>query len=226
MRIEELVKMMLDQEALLFGEFTLKSGKKSPFYFNMAKAVKTGEGMARISASLAGFIYANFLEESVPEDRKIQPGEMFLFGPAYKGIPLAAGVAHALFDKFNVCVRWGFNRKEAKLHGDGDDKYLMGELHEGDKVIILDDVLTTGQTKLEARDNIIEASGLRDLQFVGVVALVDRFEGALEMRQEIDAYGVMRIDQLVELCKQKEWITPEHYETFRAYFEEHGLVQN
>lgn len=225
LRIEELVKMMLDQEALLFGEFTLKSGKKSPFYFNMAKAVKTGEGMARIAASLAGFIYANFLEDSVPGERKVTADQLFLFGPAYKGIPLAAGVAQSLFDKFNVCVRWGFNRKEAKLHGDQDDMYLMGDLREGDHVLILDDVLTTGLTKLEARDNIIEASGLKDLHFAGVVALVDRFEGALELRQQIDVFGVLRIDQLVDICKRKDWITSEQHATFRAYFDEHGLVQ-
>ncbi|MFX0099962.1 MAG: orotate phosphoribosyltransferase [Candidatus Hodarchaeota archaeon] len=225
LRIEELIKLLLDQEALLFGDFTLKSGRKSPFYFNMAKAVKSGEGFSKISATLAGYIYANFIDSAVPENRRVDPETIFIFGPAYKGIPLAAGVAFSLNDKHKVNVRWGFNRKEVKMHGDKDDRYLMGEIRDGDNVIIIDDVLTTGNTKLEARDHLIEATGLKNLNFVGMVALVDRFEGALELRQNIDCYGVIRIDSLVELCYKKRWITEENYKNFHEYFDEHGLVQ-
>lgn len=226
LRIEELIKFLLDQEALLFGNFTLKSGRESPFYFNMAKAVKNGEGFSKISTTLAGYIYANFIDSAVPEERRVDPETLFIFGPAYKGIPLAAGVAFSLNDKHNVNVRWGFNRKEVKLHGDKDDYYLMGDLRDGDNVIILDDVLTTGNTKLEAKNNLIEATGFENLYFLAMVALVDRFEGALELRQNISCYGVIRIDTLVELCYKKGWITEENYKHFHEYFDEHGLVSS
>lgn len=225
LQIEELVKLLLDNDALLFGEFTLKSGRQSPFYFNMAKAVKNGLGFSTISATLAGYIYANFLDEKLPKDRKTDPDTLFIFGPAYKGIPLAAGVALSLNDRFNTNVRWGFNRKEVKLHGDTDDAYLMGDIKDGDNVIILDDVITTGMTKLKARDDLITSTGCKNLNFIGVVGLVDRFEGALELRQEINVFGVIRIDTLVDLCRKREWISDEDHARFRAYFDEHGLVQ-
>ncbi|MHA1684347.1 MAG: orotate phosphoribosyltransferase [Promethearchaeota archaeon] len=226
LRIEELIRMLLDNKALLFGDFTLKSGKKSPFYFNMAKAVKNGLGFSMISATLSGYIYANFLDDAVPKSRKVEPETLFIFGPAYKGIPLAAGVALCLNDRFNINVRWGFNRKEVKLHGDLSDMYLMGDIHPGDNIIILDDVITTGKTKLDARNKILKATGLKDINFLAVVGLVDRFEGALELRQSIDVFGVIRIDSLVEACYKKEWITKENYQKFHNYFNEHGLVQN
>src|SRR5512137_2282331 len=105
LRNEELIKLLIDQQALLFGEFTLKSGAKSPYYVNMAKAVKTAEGVALIGMSLAGYIYANFLEASLPAERRLDPSKLFLFGPAYKGIPLVAAAAFALFEKFHINVR-------------------------------------------------------------------------------------------------------------------------
>ncbi len=226
LRIEELVKLLLDQEALLFGDFTLKSGGKSPYYINLGKLIKSGEGVAKIAVSLAGYIYANFLDASVPEDRRLKESELFLFGPAYKGIPMAASVAMALFDQFKVNVRWGFNRKEVKLHGDKDDTYMMGEIKDGDKVIILDDVITTGSTKTEAIDQIAVATGKQGLRFVAVVALIDRYEGAEDLRKHINVYGVLRIDSLVKTCHEKGWITEEQYASFMAYFKEHGLVKN
>ena len=226
LRIEELIKLLLDQNALLFGEFTLKSGKKSPYYVNLAKLIKTGKGFSKISATLAGYINANFLDKNLPEERRVDPDNLFLFGPAYKGIPMAGGVAYALFEMYDINVRWGFNRKEAKLHGDSDDLYLMGEMREDDSVIILDDVLTTGMTKLAARDDLIKFTGFKNLNFIAVVALIDRFEGGLPLRQQIDAFGVMRIDNLVRKCYEKEWISKEEHDAFFDYFNKHGLVEN
>jgi orotate phosphoribosyltransferase len=225
LRNEELIKLLIDQQALLFGEFTLKNGAKSPYYINMAKAVKTAEGIASIGMSLAGFIFANFLEGSLPADRRVDPSKFFLFGPAYKGISLVAATAFALFEKFHINVRWGYNRKEAKLHGDKDDTFMMGDLHDGDDVILLDDVITSGATKLEVKEQIQTATGFKNLKFVAVVAVLDRFEGALEIRQQIDVFAILRMDQLMKTCKANKWVTAAQYKTFEEYFTKHGLVQ-
>ncbi len=225
LRNEELIKLLIDQHALLFGEFTLKSGAKSPYYINMAKAVKSAEGIASIGMSLAGFIFANFLEGSLPADRRVDPTSLFLFGPAYKGIPLVAATAFALFEKFHINVRWGFNRKEAKLHGDKDDTFMMGELREGDSVILLDDVITSGATKLEVKEQIQTATGFKNLKFIAVVAVLDRFEGALAIRQQIDVVAILRMDHVMKTCKANKWVTDAQYETFEEYFAKHGLVQ-
>ncbi|MHA1791047.1 MAG: orotate phosphoribosyltransferase [Promethearchaeota archaeon] len=223
LRIEELIKFLLDKNALLFGDFTLKSGRKSPFYFNMAKAIRTGCGFSMISTTLAGYIYANFLEDSVPPDRKVSPDSLFIFGPAYKGIPLAAGVAYALNDKFGADVRWGFNRKEVKTHGDKDDAYLIGEIKENDCIIIIDDVITTGSTKIEAMEHIKSLTIAKNLNFLAVVGLIDRFEGGADLREKVNVFGVIRIDHLVDLCHDKDWITEENYVNFKKYFEKYGL---
>ncbi len=226
LRNEELIKLLIDQQALLFGEFTLKSGAKSPYYINMAKAVKSAEGIASIGMSLAGYIYANFLDGSLPEDRRVDVSKFFLFGPAYKGIPLVAAAAYALFEKFHINVRWGFNRKEAKLHGDKDDTFMMGDLHDGDSVILLDDVITSGATKLEVKEQIQTATGFKNLKFIAVVAVLDRFEGALAIRQQIDVFAILRMDHVMRTCKTNKWVTDAQYKVFEEYFTKHGLVQS
>ncbi len=225
LRTEELIKLLIDQKALLFGEFKLKSGAMSPYYINMAKAVKTAEGIASIGMSLAGYVYANFLESSLPADRRVDPSKLFLFGPAYKGITLVAATAFALFEKFHVNVRWGFNRKEAKLHGDKDDTFMMGDLRDGDSIILLDDVITSGATKLEVKEQIETATGFKNLKFIAVVAVLDRFEGALETRQQIDVFALLRMDQVMKACKANKWVTDAQYKMFDEYFKVHGLVQ-
>ncbi|MHA1370275.1 MAG: orotate phosphoribosyltransferase [Promethearchaeota archaeon] len=216
--IKELVKLLLDNEALLFGDFTLKSGKKSPFYFNIAKAIKNGEGFAKISLSLAGYIYANFLEHSVPANRKLKPETIFLFGAAYKGIPLVSGVAYALIDKFDVNIRWGYNRKEDKEYGDSADRFIIGDLRDGDNLIIIDDVITTGLTKVEIRDKIIKTTKYKNLNFAATIALIDRFEGTTELRNDLKIFGVIRADHMIEICKENNWISAENYNRFKEYF--------
>jgi len=206
---------------LIFGEFALHDGRVSPFYFNVANAIASGEGFSKIATSLAGYVYANFLESSVPTERKIPPERLFIFGAAYRGIPLSAGVAMVLNDKFKVSCRWGYNRKEEE-----DDKYTVGHLKEGDSVIMIDDVLTTGETTLEIRNNLVKFTGIEDIKFPAVVAVIDRFEGALALRQDVDVYAVLRIDQLFKLCHDHQWISDEHNDQFVTYFNAYGLVQD
>jgi len=165
----DFVDFMLEIGALKFGEFTLKSGRVSPYFFN-AGLFNQGSHLSRL-----GQFYAQAIEFS---------GIKFdvLFGPAYKGIPLAAAAAIALNDSFNRSVPYSFNRKEAKDHGEGGN--IVGHPLEGD-ILIIDDVITAGTAIREAK-YIIEASGANTK---GVVVALDRQEkgkGELSAIQEVE----------------------------------------
>jgi len=165
----DFVDFMLEIGALKFGEFTLKSGRVSPYFFN-AGQFNQGSHLSRL-----GQFYAQAIEFS---------GIKFdvLFGPAYKGIPLAAAAAIALNDSFNRSVPYSFNRKEAKDHGEGGN--IVGHPLEGD-ILIIDDVITAGTAIREAK-YIIEASGANTK---GVVVALDRQEkgkGELSAIQEVE----------------------------------------
>jgi len=165
----DFVDFMLEIGALKFGEFTLKSGRVSPYFFN-AGLFNQGSHLSRL-----GQFYAQAIESS---------GIKFdvLFGPAYKGIPLAAAAAIALNDSFNRSVPYSFNRKEAKDHGEGGN--IVGHPLEGD-ILIIDDVITAGTAIREAK-YIIEASGANTK---GVVVALDRQEkgkGELSAIQEVE----------------------------------------
>ena len=165
----DFLDFMLEIGALKFGEFTLKSGRVSPYFFN-AGQFNQGNHLSRL-----GQFYAQAIEVS---------GIKFdvLFGPAYKGIPLAAAAAIALNDNFNRSVPYSFNRKEAKDHGEGGN--IVGHPLEGD-VLIIDDVITAGTAIREAKD-IIRANGAKTK---GVVVALDRQEkgkGELSAIQEVE----------------------------------------
>jgi orotate phosphoribosyltransferase len=125
----EFIRFALDREVLRFGEFTLKSGRKSPYFFN-AGLFNTGAALSRL-----GRFYAQAFVHSTVDDVDV------IFGPAYKGIPLAAVTAVALADSFDRNMPYCFNRKEAKDHGEGGS--LVGAPLEG-RVLIIDDVITAG----------------------------------------------------------------------------------
>ena len=130
---KEFIEFMVDSNVLKFGEFTLKSGRKSPFFMN-AGAYVTGTQLRRL-----GRFYAQAIYENYGSDFDV------LFGPAYKGIPLAVATAMAFSELYNKDIRYCSNRKEIKDHGDVG--ILLGsELHDGDKVVIIEDVTTSGKS--------------------------------------------------------------------------------
>ena len=170
----EFLQLAIENEVLRFGEFTLKSGRVSPYFFN-AGLFATGKAMA-----LLGQYYAQAIIDS---------GIRFdlLFGPAYKGIPLAAVTAAALYEKHGLDIPWAYNRKEKKDHGEGGQ--LVGAPMQG-KVLIIDDVITAGTAIREAVE-MIENTGA---ELAGVVIALDRQEkgqGTLSAVQEVEQrYGV------------------------------------
>ncbi len=207
----EFLDFALDLGVLRFGQFTLKSGRVSPYFFN-AGLFNTGAALARL-----GRFYAQTI---------VDAGIKFdvLYGPAYKGIPLAAVTAAALYDRHGRDVPYAFNRKEAKGHGEGGR--IVGHPLQGD-VLIIDDVITAGTAIRESMD-IIQAEGARP---AGVVIALDRQErgkGERSAIQEVEAdydmpvAAIVRLADLVEFIRQRG-NAAEHLASIEAYRREYGV---
>lgn len=189
---KEFIDFALDAGVLSFGEFTLKSGRVSPYFFN-AGAFNSGYLLARL-----GNFYADALKASdVPFD--------LLFGPAYKGIPLVSATVVALSDKYDTDVPYAFNRKEAKDHGEGGQ--IVGAEPKG-QVVIIDDVITAGTAVRETMERLRETEAL----VTGILVAIDRQErgaGELSAIQEVEKeYGVcvtsiVKLDHIIEYLTKK-----------------------
>jgi orotate phosphoribosyltransferase len=189
----DFVDFMLEIGALKFGEFTLKSGRVSPYFFN-AGQFNQGNHLSQLGQFYAQAIEASGIKFDV------------LFGPAYKGIPLVAATAIALNDSFNRSVPYSFNRKEAKDHGEGGN--IVGHPLEGD-ILIIDDVITAGTAIREAKD-IINANGAKTK---GVVVALDRQEkgkGELSAIQEVEqnfgiaVVSIINLSHIVDYLKAND----------------------
>ncbi len=180
---QQFLDFALQAGVLKFGEFTLKSGRVSPYFFN-AGLFHTGSALAHL-----GRFYAQAIVES---------GISFdlLYGPAYKGIPLASVTAAALFDQHQIDTPYAFNRKEAKTHGEGGN--LVGHPLQGE-VLIIDDVITAG-TAIRESISLITA---QSAQPVGVIVALDRQEkgqGDLSAIQEVENQYGMSVTSIVTLA--------------------------
>ena len=182
----DFISFLLDCEVLKFGDFTLKSGRQSPYFFNLGQ-IATGPQFARLGAAYAEAIIAARLEFDV------------LFGPAYKGIPIAVATAVALAER-GVEVAVAYNRKEAKDHGEGGQ--LVGAPVTG-RVLLIDDVLTSGKAIREALALIEQTPA----QVVGAIIAMDRQETFAEGQTAVDALAaelgspVISIANLVDLIE-------------------------
>ena len=178
----DFLDFMLEIGALKFGEFTLKSGRVSPYFFN-AGQFNQGNHLSQLGQFYAQAIEASGIKFDV------------LFGPAYKGIPLVAATAIALNDCFSRSVPYSFNRKEAKDHGEGGN--IVGHPLEGD-ILIIDDVITAGTAIREAKD-IIKANGAKTK---GVIVALDRQEkgkGELSAIQEVEIFFDIAVVSIINL---------------------------
>ncbi len=159
----EIIHFLIEQKALLFGEFTLKSGIQSPYFFN-AGEFSTGKSIARL-----GKFYAHTALNALGED-----AFEVVYGPAYKGIPLAVSTSIALAAE-GQGVAWTFDRKEVKEHGEAGS-FVGHRIVPGQRVLIVDDVFSTGATKHEALRKIKEL----EAEVVGIVIALDRMEGGID----------------------------------------------
>lgn len=209
----EFIAFAIEQGVLKFGEFTLKSGRVSPYFFN-AGLFQTGRALAKLGRFYAQAIMDSGLNADV------------LFGPAYKGIPLAAVTAAALADHHDRDMPYAFNRKEAKTHGEGGN--IVGAALAGD-VLIIDDVITAG-TAIREVMALIEQGGARAS---GVIIALDRQErgqGEQSAIQEVEATYGMPVVSIVTLSQVLAYLEahagPEmqpHAEAIRAYRARYGV---
>lgn len=207
----EFIRFAIERGVLRFGSFTLKSGRTSPYFFN-AGLFNSGLALAQL-----GRFYAAAVVES---------GIVFdvLFGPAYKGIPLAAATAVALAEQHELDLPWCFNRKEAKTHGEGGS--LVGAPLEG-RVLIVDDVITAG-TAIREVMQIIQAQGA---QAAGVLIALNREErgqGELSAIQEVERDFAMPVVSIVSLTQVLEYLADnaelkQHLPAVQAYREQYGI---
>ena len=208
---QQFIELALDKNALCFGEFTLKSGRVSPYFFN-AGLFSSGAALASL-----GRCYANAIVDSGVEFD-------VLFGPAYKGIPLAAAVAIALADDFGRDVPYAYNRKEAKDHGEGGT--IVGAPLEG-KILVIDDVITAGTAVREVMAIIQE----HHAQPAGVVIGLNRAErgaGELSAIQEVEkdydipVVSIVSLDDIIAYLHSQP-TKNSNIGKIEAYRKEYGL---
>ncbi|OCG31591.1 orotate phosphoribosyltransferase [Gilliamella sp. Fer2-1] len=208
----EFIEFALDRQALKFGEFTLKSGRKSPYFFN-AGLFNTGKDLALLGRFYAAALMDANLEYDV------------IFGPAYKGIPIVSSTVVALSEHHNVDIPYCFNRKEAKDHGEGGN--LVGSSIYQQRVMLVDDVITAG-TAIRESMRILEDN---QSKLAGVLICLDRQEkgrGELSAIQEIkqtyhcDVISIITLDDLIQYLYQ----SPERQDQVKqveAYRAEYGI---
>lgn len=209
---QEFIRFAIERGVLRFGEFQLKSGRVSPYFFN-AGLFNSGQALA----SLGRFYARALLDSGVAYD--------VLFGPAYKGIPLATSVALALAAEHGQDRPWCFNRKEAKDHGEGG--VLVGAPLQG-RVMIVDDVITAG-TAIREVMQIIEGAGA---QAAGVLIALNRQEkgqGELSAIQEVERDFNMPVVSIVSLQQIMEYLADDaqlraHLPAVQRYRDQYGIA--
>jgi len=218
---EEFIKLMLKANVLQFGDFTAKSGRKTPYFINMGN-YKMGSHISKL-----GVFYADCYNENLKDDKNL------LFGPAYKGIPLVVTTSTALAVKYNLDLPFCFNRKEVKDHGEGG--IFVGKKPEsGDSIVIIEDVITAGTA---IRESMEIFSKIPNINVKALIIAVDRREkgqGAKSTMQELEeqfgikVYPIVTIDDIVEYLYNKEidgkvYIDDAMKTKIDAYLETYGV---
>lgn len=218
---QEFIEFMVDCEVLRFGEFTLKSGRKSPFFMNAGLYV-TGAQLKKL-----GEYYAKAIHDNYGDDFDV------LFGPAYKGIPLSVATTMAYSELYGKEIRYCSNRKEAKDHGDAG--ILLGSpIKNGDKIVIIEDVTTSGKS-IEETFPIIQAQG--DVEIKGLMVSLNRMEkgkgdksALVEIKEKygFEANAIVSMAEVVEHLYNKPYkgkiiIDDTIKSAIDAYYEQYGV---
>ena len=217
---EEFITFMVRSGVLTFGDFTTKSGRKTPYFVNTGN-YKTGAQAAKL-----GDYYAACIQENLPD------GVDCLFGPAYKGIPLTVAAASSLYRNYDRDLPYCFNRKEAKDHGEGGT--MIGyQPKDGDRVAIIEDVVTAGTA---VRETIELFKHIADVKFASLIVSVDRMEKGTgekttinELREQygIAVHPIVTVRQVIDFLHNREidgkiYIDDEMKGKMEAYLEQYG----
>ena len=218
----EFIEFMVESDVLKFGEFTLKSGRKSPFFMN-AGAYVTGSQLMRL-----GEYYAKAIHETYGDDFDV------LFGPAYKGIPISVVTAVAYSKLYGKEIRYCSDRKEEKDHGADKGSFLGSSLKDGDKVVMIEDVTTSGKSMEET---VPKVRGAANVEIVGLMVSLNRMEkglggekSALEEIKEkygFDANAIVTMEEVVEHlynreCQGRVVINDEIKARIDEYYRQYG----
>ena len=217
---KQFAEFLVSADALQFGEFTLKGGRVSPYFFNSSK-FNTGTLIEQL-----GQYYASAIQQHAPDCSLV-------FGPAYKGIPLCVTVATALSKKLNRNIGYFFNRKEIKTHG--DQGTLVGQLPQlGDTAVMVDDVFTDGHTKIESLDLVRE---LCKIEFSGVLVALDRMESSsggedaiaeFKLKTGVPVWSIITIQEVCLYLKNRivngnVVLDETLYQKIEGYLREHSI---
>lgn len=207
----DFIEFALSRNVLKFGEFTLKSGRKSPYFFN-AGLFNTGADLARLGEFYAAAIQASAVDFDV------------VFGPAYKGIPIGTSVSVALFNRYGIDKPVCFNRKEVKDHGEGGN--LIGSPLQG-KILLVDDVITAGTAIRESME-LISANQAELATVLIALNRKERGKGELSAIQEVErdyqcqVLSIIDLDDLMQFIEQDPRYS-SHLPEMRAYRAEFGV---
>ena len=219
---QEFIEFMVESDVLKFGDFTLKSGRKSPFFMN-AGAYVTGSQLMRL-----GEYYAKAIHDNYGDDFDV------LFGPAYKGIPIAVVTAIAYSQLYGKEIRYCSDRKEEKDHGADKGSFLGSKLKDGDRVVMIEDVTTSGKSMEET---VPKVKGAADVTIVGLMVSLNRMEvglgGSVSALDEIkerygfDARAIVTMEEVVEHlynreCQGRVVIDDTIKTAIDAYYEQYG----
>ena len=212
---KDFIRFLSECGVLKFGTFTLKSGRVAPYFLN-AGEYKTGAQIKR----LGEFYAACIRENNIPVQT--------LFGPAYKGIPLALSAAVALYEKYGADVNFCFDRKEVKDHGEGG-MFVGKQLQDGERVVIVEDVMTSGKALKEVLPKL---RGAAKVDVTGMVITVDRMEKALNSEQSavqqayaeegVKVYSIVTIEDIIEALEEGVIEGKEHVPAIRNYLAQYG----
>ena len=216
---KEFIDFMLDSKVLKFGDFTLKSGRKSPFFMNAGGYV-TGEQLMKL-----GEFYAKAIVDQYGLDFDV------LFGPAYKGIPLAVVTAVALHNLYGKEVRYCSDRKEEKDHGADKGSFLGTKLQDGDRVVMIEDVTTSGKSMEETVPKVRNAA---NVSIVGLMVSLNRNEkgkgNKTALKEVAELYGfptaaIVSMPEVIEYLEKKNALSADIKERIVAYYAQYGATE-